>query len=144
MVCSKTFPEDDTSSGSNCFRTMIFLPEYPFRKSSPKIQFSFLKICFSSTAFRFLRNPRKSSSMAFQFLQRLSNFFNAFLLTNYSYLEQFVPLTSCHSSHSLASVKDMYVEMGFQLNLYRQEEPHCFHSFKKNVDGWLGNAKGSD
>jgi hypothetical protein len=28
--------------------------------------------------------------------------------------------TNCHSPHSLASVKDMYVEMGFQLNLYRQ------------------------
>jgi hypothetical protein len=29
-------------------------------------------------------------------------------------------LTNRHSPHSLASVKDMYVEMGFQLNLYRQ------------------------
>ncbi len=30
-------------------------------------------------------------------------------------------LTNCHSPHSLASVKDMYVEMGFPLNLYRHE-----------------------
>jgi hypothetical protein len=29
------------------------------------------------------------------------------------------PLTNCHSPHSLASVKDMYVEMGFPLNLYQ-------------------------
>jgi hypothetical protein len=36
-------------------------------------------------------------------------FFNGFLLTNYLYLEQFVPLTNCHSPHSLASVKDMFV-----------------------------------
>ncbi len=28
--------------------------------------------------------------------------------------------TNRHSPHSLASVKDMYVEMGFQLNLYQQ------------------------
>ncbi len=28
-------------------------------------------------------------------------------------------LTNRHSPHSLASVKDMYVEMAFQLNLYR-------------------------
>jgi hypothetical protein len=27
---------------------------------------------------------------------------------------------NCHSPHILASVKDMYVEVGFQLNLYRQ------------------------
>jgi hypothetical protein len=34
----------------------------------------------SSTAFRFQRNPRKSSSTAFQYLQRLSDFFNGFPL----------------------------------------------------------------
>jgi hypothetical protein len=82
------FPEDDTSSGSNHFWTMIFLPEYPFQKSSPKIQFSLLKFQFSSTAFGFPRNllqrlsdffngfliSEKPSSTAFQFLQRLSDF----------------------------------------------------------------------
>jgi hypothetical protein len=31
-------------------------------------------------AFSFPRNPRKSSSMAFQFLQQLSDFFTGFLL----------------------------------------------------------------
>ncbi len=45
---------------------------------SPKLQFSSRKIQFSSTAFQFPRNPRKSSSTAFQFLQRLSTFFNGF------------------------------------------------------------------
>jgi hypothetical protein len=36
----------------------------------------------------------------------------------------------CHSPHSLASLKDMYVEMGFPLNLYRQQQilcPACYH-----------------
>ncbi len=47
---------------------------------SPKLRFSSLKIQFSSTAFRFPRNPRKSSSTAFRFLQRLSDFFNGFLI----------------------------------------------------------------
>ncbi len=35
-----------------------------------------------------------------------------------------------HSPHSLASLKDMYVEMGFPLNLYRQQQilcPACYH-----------------
>jgi hypothetical protein len=45
---------------------------------SPKLQFSSHKIQFSSTAFRFPRNPRKISLTAFQFLQRLSAFFNGF------------------------------------------------------------------
>ena len=48
---------------------------------SPKIRFSSLKIWFSSTAFRFPRNPRKSSSTAFRFLQRLSDFFTGFPLS---------------------------------------------------------------
>ena len=48
---------------------------------SPKIRFSSLKIWFSSTAFRFPRNPRKSSSTAFRFLQRLSALFDAFLIS---------------------------------------------------------------
>ena len=38
-------------------------------------------IWFSSTAFRFPRNPRKSSSTAFRFLQRLSPLFDAFLIS---------------------------------------------------------------
>jgi len=49
----------------------------PFRK----IQFSSLKVRFSSTAFSFPRNPRKSSSTAFRFLQRLSDFFTGFPLS---------------------------------------------------------------
>jgi hypothetical protein len=49
---------------------------------SPKLQFSSHKIQLSSTAFRFPRNPRKSSSTAFQFLQRLSAFFNGFPLSS--------------------------------------------------------------
>ena len=76
----RTFPEDDASSGSNRFRTMIFLPEYPFWKSSPKIQFSSLKIQFSSTAFQFPRNllqrlpiSEKPSSTAFRFLLYCQN-----------------------------------------------------------------------
>ena len=40
----------------------------------------FAQIWFSSTAFRFPRNPRKSSSTAFRFLQRLSALFDAFLI----------------------------------------------------------------
>ena len=52
--------------------------DFPF----PKLQFSSHKIRFSSTAFRFPRNPRKSSSMAFHFLQWLSTFFNGFLISS--------------------------------------------------------------
>ncbi len=47
---------------------------------SPKLQFYSLKIQFSSTAFRFPRNPRKSSSTAFRFLRRISTFCNGFLI----------------------------------------------------------------
>ncbi len=92
----RTFLKDDASSGSNCFRTMIFLPEYSFQKSSPKIQFSLLKIRFSSMAFRFLRSPRKSSSTAFRFLHRLSNFqetsFNGFLISSTAFCQQIIPI----------------------------------------------------
>jgi hypothetical protein len=81
-VCSKTFSEDDTSSGRNRFRTMIFLAEYPFRKSSPKIQFFRSKFDFLQRLSDFqeiqenllqrLPISKKPSSTAFQFLQRLS------------------------------------------------------------------------
>ncbi len=47
---------------------------------SPKLQFSLLKIRFSSTAFWFPRYPRKSSSMAFRFLWCISTFRNGFLI----------------------------------------------------------------
>ncbi len=47
---------------------------------SPKLRFSSLKIWFSSTAFRFPRNLRKSSSTAFQFLWCISTFRNGFLI----------------------------------------------------------------
>ncbi len=47
---------------------------------SPKLHFSSHKIQFSSMAFRFPRNLRKSSSTAFRFLQLLSAFFNSFPL----------------------------------------------------------------
>ncbi len=64
-------------------------PSLILRFSSPKIHFFLLKIWFCSTAFRFPRNPRKSSSTAFQFLQPLSDFretfFNGFPQTNYSF-----------------------------------------------------------
>jgi hypothetical protein len=64
-------------------------PRNPRKSSSTAFRFlQQLSDFFNgSTAFRFPRNPRKSSSMAFRFLQRLSAFFNGFLLTNYSYLE---------------------------------------------------------
>jgi hypothetical protein len=121
---------------------------------SPKLLFSSHKIRFSSMVFWFPRNLRKSSSMAFQFLQRLFAFFNGFPLSKKSekiffngfpissmafrFLQRlsssklfiswiicsasklFISWIICHHSpHSLASVKDMYVEMGFQLNLYQ-------------------------
>ncbi len=128
--------------------------------TSPKLQFSSHKTQFSLTAYQFPRNPRKSSSMAFQFLQRLSVFFNGFPLskksekiffngfpissTAFQFLQRlsssklficwiicsgsklFISWIFCrHSPHSLASVKDMYVEMGLQLNLYWQIT--CMH-----------------
>ncbi len=66
---------------------ILWNPSLISRFPSPKIRFSSLKIQFTSTAFQFPRNLRKSSSTAFRFLQRVSSFFNGFLLTNYSYLE---------------------------------------------------------
>jgi hypothetical protein len=52
-------------------------------KTRPQIFLAQKLIFFNgSTAFQFPRNPRKSSSMAFQFLQRLSNFFNGFLISS--------------------------------------------------------------
>ncbi len=119
-------------------------------KTRPQIFLAQNLIFFNgSTAFWFPRNSRKSSSTAFRFLQRLSNFFNGFLISSTAFqflqwLSDFFngfPISStafwflqrlshsklfiswiiwCHSPHSLASVKDMYVEMGFQLNLYQQ------------------------
>jgi hypothetical protein len=57
-------------------------------KTRPQIFLAQNLIFFNgSTAFQFPRNLRKSSSTAFPFLQRLSDFFNGFLLTNYSNLE---------------------------------------------------------
>ncbi len=83
LVCSKTFSEDDTLSGCNRFQTMIFLPEYSFRKSSPKIQFSRSKFNFLQRLSDFqeiqqnllqrLPISKKPSSTAFRFLQRLSD-----------------------------------------------------------------------
>ncbi len=49
-------------------------PSLILRFPSRKIRFSSLKVQFSSTAFQFPRNSRKSSSTAFWFLQRLSDF----------------------------------------------------------------------
>jgi hypothetical protein len=60
---------------------------------SSKLQISSHKIQFSSTAFRFPRNPRKTSSTAFRFLQRLSAFFNGFPLSSTAF--QF-SLTAVH------------------------------------------------
>ncbi len=83
LVCSITFLRDDTLSGCNRFRTMIFLPEYPFQKSSPKIRFSRSKFNFLQRLSNFqeiqenllqrLPISKKPSSTAFQFLQRLSD-----------------------------------------------------------------------
>ncbi len=83
LVCSKTFSEDGTSSGRNRFRTMIFLQEYSFRKSSPKIRFSRSKFDFLQRLSNFqeiqenllqrLPISKKPSSTAFRFLQRLSD-----------------------------------------------------------------------
>jgi hypothetical protein len=52
---------------------------------SPKLRSSSHKIRFSSTAFQFPRNPRKSSSTAFQFLQWLSAFFNGFPISSMAF-----------------------------------------------------------
>jgi hypothetical protein len=46
----------------------------------------FNSFLLSSTAFHFPRNPRKSSSTAFQFLQGLSNFFNGFPISSTAFL----------------------------------------------------------
>ncbi len=68
------------------------------------------------------------SSAAFRFLLHCQNTHTVNILSKYLYREYFVfplrtssyfPLANRHSPHSLASVKDMYVEMAFQLNLYR-------------------------
>ncbi len=69
---------------------ILWNPSLILRFPSRKIWFSLLKVWFSSTAFRFPRNLRKSSSTAFQFLQRLSNFFNSFPLssTAFRFLQQ--------------------------------------------------------
>jgi hypothetical protein len=82
-VCSKMFSGDDTSSGRNRFRMMIYLPEYPFRKSSPKIRFSRSKFDFLQwlSDFQEIREnllqrlpiSKKTSSTAFRFLQWLSD-----------------------------------------------------------------------
>jgi hypothetical protein len=65
---------------------ILWNPSLISRFPSPKIQFSLLKIRFSSSAFRFPRNPRKYSSTAFQFLQWLSDFqetfFNGFPISS--------------------------------------------------------------
>ena len=73
----KTRPQNCQKLEESCWENWDF--------PSPKIQFSSLKIWFSSTAFRFPRNPRKSSSTAFRFLQRLSALFDAFLISVTAY-----------------------------------------------------------
>ncbi len=64
----------------NLYKILSYDPIF-LAKSFRKIRFSSLKVRFSSTAFSFLRHPRKSSSMAFRVLQRLSNFFTGYLLS---------------------------------------------------------------
>jgi hypothetical protein len=55
-------------------------------KTRPQIFLAQNLIFFNgSTAFRFPRNPRKSSSTAFRFLQRLSNFFNGFPISSMAF-----------------------------------------------------------
>ncbi len=108
-----------------------------------------LKSDFPRSKFNFLQRLSDFREIRVNLLQRLSDFFNGFpisekpssILSKYSYLEYFdFPLralkflrkniqtlsilssTNRHSPHSLASVQDMFVEMGFQLNLYQQRQ----------------------
>jgi hypothetical protein len=69
---------------------------------SPKLQFSSHKIRFSSMAFRFPRNPRKSSSMAFRFLQQLSAFFISFPLSSTAF--QFSSTAFCFPRNTRKSI----------------------------------------
>jgi hypothetical protein len=93
---------------------------------------------FSSTAFHFPRNPGKSiyggkytkdRYLSFIFQPKLGysaikiiggkntkDRYPSFVFSAPSFV---ILATNRHSPHSLASVKDMYVEMGFQLNLYQ-------------------------
>jgi hypothetical protein len=73
------------------------------------------------TAFQFPRNPRKSSSTAFRFLQRLSVFFNGVPLSSTAF--QF-PSTAFHfprnpgkSIYGGKYTKDRYPSFVFQPNL---------------------------
>ncbi len=62
---------------------------------------------FSSRAFRFPRNPRKS---IYGGKYTKDHYLSFVFPATHSQASKF-PLTNCHSPHSLASVKDMYVEM---------------------------------
>jgi hypothetical protein len=56
-------------------------------KTRPQIFLAQNLIFFNdSMAFRFPRNPRKSSSTAFRFLQQLSDFFNSFPISSTAFL----------------------------------------------------------
>ncbi len=106
----------------------IFFNGSPISEKSKKIFFNGFLI--SLTHFYFpqrLSVSKKPSSTAFRFLLYCQNTHTVNILSKYSYREYFVfplrtslyfPLANRHSPHSLASVKDMYNEMAFQLNLY--------------------------
>jgi hypothetical protein len=85
---------------------------------SPKLQFSSHKIQFSSTAFRFPSNPRKSSSMAFQFLHPLSSFFIGFPLSStafqFSSMAFHFPRNPGKSIYGGKYTKDCYPSFVFQ------------------------------
>jgi hypothetical protein len=50
-------------------------------------------------------------------------------------------LTNRHSPHSLTSVKDMYVEMGFLLNLHQQQISLPYKALHQQLTGNLPVAR---
>jgi hypothetical protein len=69
---------------------------------------------FSSMAFQFPKNTRKSIYGG----KYTKDHYLSFVFPATHSPSFVIPQTNRHSPHSLASVKDMYVEMGFPLNLY--------------------------
>ncbi len=99
--------------------------------------FAFNGFPISSTAFRFLhrlrfpRNLLQRLRFPRNLLQRLRFPRNLLQRLSDNIIFQFQKLcvrTNHHSPHSLASDKAMYVEMAFQLNLYRHDLPATIKS----------------
>ena len=108
-------------------QSSIFFNGFLISEKSEKIFFNGFPI--SSTAFQFLqwlrfpRNLLQRLRFPRNLLQRLRFPRNLLQRLFDNIIFQFRKLcvrTNRHSPHSLASDKDMYVEMAFQLNLYRQ------------------------